>query len=314
MKVSIITPAFNPGKLILETFISLQNQTFKDFEWIIIDDCSNEMNTALFQQIKTDASFSVIVISNPINFRQARSKNIGLQHAKGKYIKFLDADDLLDIDHLENQYNAIQELTYDKFAIFSPTLNFWQRGDKREELLNKSYKKVNNNNFDQLKQFIVFPFFSHCGCLFLKQDIIDINGFDDSLITDEDGDLIIRLMLNGLLFIAQEDSVYIYRHHTQKRVSVNDSNDKWKSRMNVCKKMEAHFINKFSPLKEQLSQRLDLLAIEAYRLNNPIYIDFLEKAEQLYPNYKFPGNKLQNFIRKFFGFKFMILIKYIIKS
>ena len=59
MKISIITPAFNPGKLILETFISLQNQTFKDFEWIIIDDCSDEMNKALFQQINLFCNYAL---------------------------------------------------------------------------------------------------------------------------------------------------------------------------------------------------------------------------------------------------------------
>ena len=88
--------------------MSLQNQTFKDFEWIIVDDCSDDLNKALFRKIKNDAGFSVFIISNPINYKQAKSKNIGLKYANGRYVKFLDADDLIDVDHLENQYNSIQ--------------------------------------------------------------------------------------------------------------------------------------------------------------------------------------------------------------
>ena len=57
MKISVITPAYNPGSLILETFMSLQNQTFKDFEWIIVDDCSDDFNKTLFRKIKNSAFF-----------------------------------------------------------------------------------------------------------------------------------------------------------------------------------------------------------------------------------------------------------------
>ena len=49
--------------------------------------------------------------------------------------------------------------------------------------------------------------------VFLKQDILEIGGFDEHLVTDEDGDLILRLMFNGILFISQDKSKYLYRHH-----------------------------------------------------------------------------------------------------
>ena len=314
MKVSIITPAFNPGKLILETFISLQNQTFQYFEWIIIDDCCDDFNKALFQKIKNDASFSVLIISNPKNYKQSKSKNIGLKHANGRYVKFLDADDLIDVYHLENQYNSIRKLTHKKFAIFSPTLNFWQSDiGERKELLNTSYKKVKNNNFDQLKQFIVFPFFHHCGCLFLKQDILEIGGFDEHLVTDEDGDFILRLMFNDILFISQDKSKYLYRHHNNRRVSENDSIEKWDSRYHVCEKIEKQLIDRYSLLKEQLAQRLDVLSVQALNQDNDIYIKFLNTANRVYPNYKLPGTFVQNLVRRVFGLKSMLLLKSILK-
>ena len=53
--------------------MSLQNQTFKDFEWIIVDDCSDDLNKALFEN-KKRCRLSVFIISNPINYKQANLK------------------------------------------------------------------------------------------------------------------------------------------------------------------------------------------------------------------------------------------------
>ena len=255
MKISIITPAYNPGPLILETFRSLKNQTYQNFEWIIVNDCSNDENEYLFNKIKNEANFHVIIITNKINYKQARSKNIGLKHANGKFIKFLDADDLIDINHLENQYNLLKKYGHKNHAVFSPTINFWEKKDKRIEKLNSSYRNVGMNSFDQIKYFLVFPFFSHCGCLFLKQDIVDVNGFDEYLTTDEDGDFILRLMFKGIIFICQDKSYYFYRQHENERVSNNDSIEKWEHRYYVCEKIEKQLVNDFSHLKEQLAQR-----------------------------------------------------------
>jgi glycosyltransferase involved in cell wall biosynthesis len=313
MKISIITPAYNPGSLILETFDSLECQSFKNFEWIIVDDCSNLENKHLFNKIKNIASFTVRIISNPTNFKQAKSKNIGLEHSNGEYIKFLDADDLIDPCHLQNQLLSIENFDNFRFAIFSPTVHFWKKNKRRKEVINTSYKTVPVESFEQLKRFIVSPFFHHCSCLFRKHDIIDINGFDENLITDEDGDFILRLMFNGVLFICQDNSNYFYRQHNNKRVSNNDSIEKWEHRYRVCEKIESQLSFGFSSLKEQLAQRLDLLSIQAYEQNNTIYIRFLSKAKSIYPNYKFVGNKLQNFLRKIFGFKFTLMLKSFLK-
>jgi glycosyltransferase involved in cell wall biosynthesis len=308
MLVSIITPAYNPGELLLETYDSLAKQTFQNFEWIIVDDNSDNDNKKLIQGIEKIASFPVRIIRNEINLRQAKSKNIGLTEAKGKYIKFLDADDLLDKKHLENQYYLIESKNSKNIAVFSPTINFV--GSIENSNINDSYKSVPLDNIRQLEQFLVYPFFHHCGVLFRKDAVEHINGFDENLLTDEDGDFILRLMLNGVLFFPEERSAYYYRKHDfNVRVSANDSDEKWLARMKVCLKIEKKLNGKYAQLKEPLAQRLDVIGLSCLDYSEDLSQEFFMNAERIYPNYAIPGNMLPKIIRTLFGNKGYYRIK-----
>lgn len=298
--ISIVTPAYNTGDLLLETYHSLEKQTFKNFEWIIVDDNSDEYDEQLIKAIKNKASFSVQIIRNSTNLRQAKSKNIGLKHSSGKYIKFLDADDLLDERHLENQFNLMERQIDGFCAIFSPTVNFVN--EISNCVKNDSYKSVRQNNFCQLERFLVYPFFSHCGCLFHKDSIENIKGFDESLITDEDGDFILRLMLSGIIFVPEEKSGYYYRRHDfNARVSANDSDEKWLARLDVCLKIEDMLNGKYESLKEALAQRLDVIGLSCMEYSEEHAKEFFEHAKRIYPNYSIPGNTMPKIVRSLFG-------------
>lgn len=300
INISIITPAYNPGDLLLETYESLENQIFKGFEWVIIDDNSDEYNEQLIKSIKDQASFPVKIIRNSTNLRQAKSKNIGLVVAQGEYIKFLDADDLLDEKHLENQYNLLKSKNDKDIAIFSPTINFV--GNIENNNINDSYKSVPLDNIRQLERFLVYPFFHHCGCLFHKASIEKINGFDENLLTDEDGDFILRLMLNGILFLPEEESGYYYRKHDfNVRVSANDSDEKWLARLDVCLKIESMLKGKDESLNEALAQRLDVIGLSCMEYSEELAEQFFDNAKRIYPNYSIPGNTMPKMIRSLFG-------------
>jgi len=119
--ISIITPAFNTEKYIGETIKSVQNQTFRDWELIIVDDCStdNTIDVAL-SFAKLDNRIRVIkAISNG---GVAKARNLGLENAKGEYIAFVDSDDFWKPTKLQKQFAFMQEkkyiLTYTDFQIF----------------------------------------------------------------------------------------------------------------------------------------------------------------------------------------------------
>lgn len=310
--ISIITPSFNPGELIFETYKSLENQTYKNFEWIIIDDNSNEINAKYYQDIKRKASFDVEILRNEINLKQAKCKNIGIEKALGEYIKFLDADDLLDKDHLKNQIETFQkQKSKNNIAVFSPTINFYGNSfNSAKKILNSKFKEVNESNIQQLKTFLVFPFFHHCGCLFKTEEIRQMGGFDSSLITDEDGDFIIQLMIKGTTFILDERSNYLYRHHNlNSRVSTNDSSDKWNARKKVCVKIENNSTDLDFDINEALAQRLDILGQQSYNSSKEISQDFFDYAKLIYPKYRKPGKTIANIIRTILGIEYYLLIK-----
>lgn len=98
--VSIIMPSFNTAKFIKDSIISVINQTHEKWELLIIDDCSNDKTQEI---IKTFNDPRITLIINEKNLGAALSRNLGLKKAAGKWIAFLDSDDVWDFNKLEKQ-------------------------------------------------------------------------------------------------------------------------------------------------------------------------------------------------------------------
>ena len=99
-KVSAIMPAYNAEKYIKEAIESILSQTFGDFEFIIINDCSKDATEEIILSY-TDPR--VVYIKNDENLRVARTLNKGLEIAQGEYIARMDADDISLPDRFEKQ-------------------------------------------------------------------------------------------------------------------------------------------------------------------------------------------------------------------
>ena len=106
--VSFITPAYNCKNFINATFRSILSQTYQDWEWIIVDDCSTDGSFEFVKEL-TKGDKRIIVLQAPKYGGSAVARNIGLKHAKGRYITFLDSDDLLDPNYLECQLEFIKD-------------------------------------------------------------------------------------------------------------------------------------------------------------------------------------------------------------
>ena len=90
--VSIIVPVYNAEKFIDETINTVLNQTYKNWELLLINDCSTDNSVKLIQKYLKDERIKLI--NNKENSRAAITRNNGIKKAKGRYICFLDADDL----------------------------------------------------------------------------------------------------------------------------------------------------------------------------------------------------------------------------
>lgn len=106
--ISIITPAFNASNLIEQTIKSVLAQTYTDWEFIIIDDCSQDDTVSVVEEfVKNDSSIKLI--KQEVNQGVAAARNAGLEVAKGEFIAFLDSDDLWAPEKLEKQINFMKK-------------------------------------------------------------------------------------------------------------------------------------------------------------------------------------------------------------
>lgn len=106
--VTIITPCYNSADFIIPTINSVLEQTYPNWELIVIDDCSKDNTCQIIEEFaKQQNNISLIKLEK--NGGVANARNIGLEQAKGKYIAFLDSDDIWMKDKLTKQVTYMEE-------------------------------------------------------------------------------------------------------------------------------------------------------------------------------------------------------------
>lgn len=109
--VSVIMPTYNCGRFIGESIKSVHAQTYQNWELIIVDDCSEDDTVKIVQEIKENDS-RISLYQNSVNRGAALSRNTALSYAKGRWIAFLDSDDLWEPTKLEKQIKFMEENEY----------------------------------------------------------------------------------------------------------------------------------------------------------------------------------------------------------
>ncbi len=106
--VSIITPSYNSSEFIMDCIDSVISQTFQNWEMIIVDDFSNDNSRNIISNFsEKDKRIKSIFLEE--NIGAAASRNVAIRQAKGKYIAFLDSDDIWKKDKLEKQITFMNE-------------------------------------------------------------------------------------------------------------------------------------------------------------------------------------------------------------
>jgi teichuronic acid biosynthesis glycosyltransferase TuaG len=141
--VSIITPSFNSEKFIAETIKSVQNQTFQNWEMIIVDDCSTDQTVSIIEQFVTNDD-RIHLFQLDKNSGAGIARDLALSKAKGDYIAFLDADDLWKPLKLEKQLQFLKE-NQTPF-----TFSFYDCIDENGNALNKRVEAPRNLSYCQL--------------------------------------------------------------------------------------------------------------------------------------------------------------------
>lgn len=139
-KVSIVVPLYNKSKYISATLDSILKQNFSDYEVVVVDDGSTDRSLEIVSQyVKRDCRFHVISIPNG---GVSNARNIGLMHAQGEWIQFLDGDDLIDQDYLIKAVDMAEKSGVD--ILFT---NFWMIDENK-----KKVKEISNTQQGVLDQ------------------------------------------------------------------------------------------------------------------------------------------------------------------
>lgn len=120
--VTVIIPTYNSSKFIEKAIESVINQTYKDIEIIVVDDCSTDDTCQILQKYEQLPNFKLIV--NESNTGVGIARKIGINNAKGEYITFLDSDDYLLNDFIDVNLQLIKEhdsdVVYTSVKVLSP--------------------------------------------------------------------------------------------------------------------------------------------------------------------------------------------------
>lgn len=283
--ISVIIPAFRPQDF--EGLIrSMTDNAEADAEWILVDDASGPDYDAVFTALPA----SVTLIRHTQNCRQGAARNTGLARAQGQWIKFLDADDWLGPGHLSALLVAA-ERGEEKTIPFAATKHLFPNGASH---VNESWRDLEVTPEAQLARLLHAPFLSHCGALFPRDLLERLGGYAEGLKTDEDGDLLIRVLMEGYVFFPVEDIHYIYvHHHSGERVSADRGRAKLASRLRVCDRVEAVFADRKQSIpltvRYGLALRLDKIALSYWDEDRSAALGALARARTLCPNYQIPG-------------------------
>ena len=141
--VSIITPTYNCAKFIAQTIESVQAQTYKNWEMIIVDDQSKDNTKEIVEEyMKNDARIKYHLLE--VNSGAAVARTTSMKLANGEYMAFLDSDDIWMPEKLERQIRWMEENN----RAFSCTS--YEQIDEEGNSLNKTIKVINKTNYNRL--------------------------------------------------------------------------------------------------------------------------------------------------------------------
>lgn len=237
--VSVILPMYNSSRYIRSCVQSVLNQTFGQFELICVDDCSTDDTVKIVAEMAQKDNRIKIVRLAKNSGGASEPRNTGLRVSRGKYISFLDSDDMYtrtalaelvsvaekfqaDVVHTEQVYfpeNETIDVTPEtKFTTFSKELG----GFCKEPMLET------DNLAQRVQMFYKGRFFGWVHNKLYRRDLLmEKNIRFDKLMTSEDIIFYFRVLCSAPRIVRVPNIIYIYRHNpnsiTRKMVSVEES-------------------------------------------------------------------------------------------
>lgn len=183
--ISVIVPTYNRESTLRRALQSIENQTYKNIEIIVVDDNSNDNTQKVVETFK-EKEIDIIYIKHKFNKGACAARNTGIINATGDYIAFLDSDDEWDKNKLEKQINYLKKNKAD-IVFCSHILKF----KNKEKVI--PTKQIDENNI--LKDLLYGNFIT-TGAILGKKECFIKERFNENLPRFQDWELSIRLIKN----------------------------------------------------------------------------------------------------------------------
>lgn len=232
-KLSIIVPVYNTGKYLEKCINSLINQTYKNIEIVIVEDCSTDNSKNIIKKFENRKN--VKIIYNKKNSGLSYSRNIGILKSTGEYVGFIDSDDFVDLDYYEKIMNKIQKEKAD-LAICDVKIVY---ENTNEVLISKGCE---NNDLSVVNIINNGLAASACNKVF-KRSLISQYQFSEGKV-NEDIAVVIPAICNAKKITYIEECYYYYIQHngsiqnssfSEKRFDIVYGIDLTLSRIQNCK-------------------------------------------------------------------------------
>lgn len=207
-KISVVIPTFNRCESLKKAVQSVLEQTFCDYEIVIVNDGSTDQTAAYLDSlIRKYPQISIVSFNENRGGNYAR--NEGIRKSSGELIAFLDDDDYFVPDKLEKAVSILRQtnidLLYSAKNIYSPSRKY----------VRYSYKKPRFNN--PLKSIMIDNFIGSTSAVIVKKSRLDaVGGFDPCLPALQDYDLYIRLISAGSVIKGTDTPLITYTMNPEK--------------------------------------------------------------------------------------------------
>lgn len=265
-EISIIVPVFNREKYLNQCIDSILEQTFTDFELILVDDGSSD-NSACICKSYTEKDSRVNYIYQE-NKGVSVARNTGLDHAQGKYIGWVDSDDWVAPDMYEQLYNLLIASNAD----VAECRHYYVMQDKT---VIHGFESHNEDSSDtSMLDFYIRHQLSESLCTKLfKRHLFENYRFPVGQVF-EDMRCVLYLALNHPFYVRTSEAKYYYRHNENSIINSEYSINKAKTSILLLKD-QLSYVNESSQLNHSLKERLEYSIKEASLTR---YIEMQTKA------------------------------------
>lgn len=303
--VSIIIPFFNGEKYLKNCVQNIRKQKYQDFEIILIDDGSNDNSKDIIKQYVNDPKIRYYYLPKE-TVGVGKARNYGIQVAQGKYIMFVDVDDYINEDLLENLRKYINQ-GVDIIKYKMKIINSGQKEIKcsgpvfntisGEEAFNRLCFK--DKYFDSPCLYLIKKeLFSHTNLNFKENMYHEDFGLIPILISKSK--TVISTEIYGYLYIQSEESIMRNKDYQKKLKKVNDKIEHYK---NMLRFLEADKLGKSTNLSNKTIQNMKIyytnsVILSLKDLKRKDRIIFEQKINELHMIDNLKADNIRQFIKK----------------